>query len=715
MIDIYRRWGDAVLALLALVIMLLVLFWGYNVGMSDQSDFGRVMDASSLTHYIHDRAFIFIDRYTIGLEDASLLSNAWRIMFSGEGIENYPSIHLLFVRLSVVANLVLNRITAAPLDVYRIGILGAATALMYAALIFWLFRQIKLKSPVADIAAKLFILFIALDVGYIAYFNSFFSESIQILAFMMIIITGIRIFKGKRGLRDFALLVFAALMFGWSKFVNIPIAFLIIAAFAVIIILTAESGQKIRRSAAIAVIALVGIVPLLLVYSSIPVWMETDTNYNSVFFGIIKDVDDATARQHLEALGLSPEMAEFASTNRYVDGVGRRFYEMGFEEEFAQISKLDLLWFYLRHPALLWANIEMSVAHSGMIRPWYIANYGHNADRLTLSDRFSGWSWLRMRMAFDTIWGNIALWALFAAGIVIATWTRFSAKERQVPMILLITILGSAAYSLVVQIVANGEADLAKHMFVYIQFVDLAFALMVVGLIAMLSKEAIKYRLCKWVAIAAVVILFVPLPISAARSLWPVSVVDVADAGVGDVVSFGRFNNQELLWLIVDETAETQTLFAIQNVAEMPFDSANSSFWPDSDIRQWLNDDFLHAAFSETDRIIYSERYLMLSIRNRHLAEAGDRDFYAFHIPRYAFRGADRAYRMMAADAVRLPGPDVMQQLHDMGAAIHGGYWLELPRFLDGEMPRYVTHDGFVTMRDASALGGVRPVITIRR
>jgi hypothetical protein len=69
------------------------------------------------------------------------------------------------------------------------------------------------------------------------------------------------------------------------------------------------------------------------------------------------------------------------------------------------------------------------------------------------------------------------------------------------------------------------------------------------------------------------------------------------------------------------------------------------------------------------------------------------------------------------ADMVRLPGADTMNQLLDMdqGHRIRGGFWLEIPRALDGNMVRYVTCDGHVTMRDAGNVGGVRPVITIAR
>ena len=40
---------------------------------------------------------------------------------------------------------------------------------------------------------------------------------------------------------------------------------------------------------------------LLAVWAVVPSWMDIETNYNAVFYGILRDVDDANARQYLSA------------------------------------------------------------------------------------------------------------------------------------------------------------------------------------------------------------------------------------------------------------------------------------------------------------------------------------------------------------------------------------------------------------------------------
>ena len=707
----YTRWGNIFFAVVSLMIMLFVMFFGYNVGLSDQSDFGRVMNASSLRHYIHDRAFIFVDRYEIILEGTSVSSNIFRILFSADGLRNYPSIHVLFVRLSVIANLLFNHMTGVDLSIFRIGILGAATALVYAGLLFWLFGQLRLKNIFADIAAKALIIFVACDIGYVGYFNSFYSESMQILAMLMLVVTVARIIKGKTEVFDYALLVLAAVLYGWSKFANLPIAFLVILAAGAVVIVV-----NIKRPAGyftkIALTALIGVVPLLLVYSNIPSWMEIDTNFNSVFFGIVKDTDYATTTQHLEALGLNPDMAYFSSQNRYVAGVARQFYEIGFEEEFAELSKFDLLWFYLRRPSLFAEGITMRIAHSGQIRPWYLANY--NFAQMEQSGRFSAWTALRTRMGFDTVLGNIVLWTAFAWIFAAMSWHKKHGKKLTV--LLLLAVVGSGAYSLAIQMVANGEADMAKQMFIYIQIVDIVFGFIFVAGLYHIAKTKKLFKPVPVAAIICLSALLLPAAVSGAHNLAPMRVVDMQTATRGDIVSFGSFQGEEILWRVVGETEYALQLVAARNVAYLPFDNDGSNFWVNASIRHWLNGEFLAEAFVDSAPLILEQyRHLILTNRTMQYATMGDREFYAFHIPAYAFRGVERAFRMPVYDRVRLPCASIMQQLVEGGHRINGGYWLEIPRFLDGSFVRYVTGDGFVSLRPASSAIGVRPVIEVGR
>ena len=109
--EFYRRRCGLLYGVLALIIVLCVLFAGEEIGMSNNGDFGRVMRAASLDYGQRLPSFTYADAYTIDLSHGSAAANVRAILFGHEGLSRYPSIHVGVVRLSVVANLVLNKLT----------------------------------------------------------------------------------------------------------------------------------------------------------------------------------------------------------------------------------------------------------------------------------------------------------------------------------------------------------------------------------------------------------------------------------------------------------------------------------------------------------------------------------------------------------------------------------------------------------------------------
>ena len=64
----------------------------------------------------------------------SPLEKLTNLLFGLDGIGTYPSIHLVFMRLSLVGNLALNFLTGQELAVYHVQVLGAIYTLCWAGL-----------------------------------------------------------------------------------------------------------------------------------------------------------------------------------------------------------------------------------------------------------------------------------------------------------------------------------------------------------------------------------------------------------------------------------------------------------------------------------------------------------------------------------------------------------------------------------------------------
>ena len=76
----YDRRGAVCLGAAALILMALVLFGGRTIGLSNNGDFKRVMDASSLQFDADDGAFAFDSTYIISLTERSAAGNILKIL-----------------------------------------------------------------------------------------------------------------------------------------------------------------------------------------------------------------------------------------------------------------------------------------------------------------------------------------------------------------------------------------------------------------------------------------------------------------------------------------------------------------------------------------------------------------------------------------------------------------------------------------------------------
>lgn len=682
-----------------------ILFGGEGAGLSNNGDYTRIMKTNSLEFITPANVpYVYQAEFAMDLEEHTPAE----LIFSLDGVDAYPSVHLLFIRASMAANMGLNAITGAPMETYRVQVLGLIYLLCYAGLFLLLFRSFSLPKPGADLLVKLLMLLVLCDEGYITYFNSLYSEPVQMLGLLALAVFALRAFTGKGRLWvNIMWLFLSCAVYGWAKFVNLPVGVLCIVALGVVLLL--KAGKKARI--ALTAWGLVCVVTLGAVYLSLPKWMDEETNYNAVFFGVMKDATAEEQAAYLEDLGLPQDMARLSYSTYYSQrGVDGR--DIGsFTEDFAAVSKFDLLFFYLRHPGLMLEKLDVAMGHAGFLRPYYLSNLGENHTRLSFANRFGAWSHVRGQLPFDTWLGNGAIIALGC----FALWRCLCKKENAhatiarativSASIVLATILGALAYHLLMPIVTNGEADLAKHMFAFAQIIDLLLLFLIARAGCMLCKlDKMKYP-------AAILALGLAVVV-AAGLLWPTA--------KGEVVSFGTWEGKPITWQVLSREDGKAKLLATDAVAVLPFsdggaDGFGSNLWESSSLQEWLNGDFLDGAFTAVERtaLVEESHRVLLSWPNNALADSGYNDFYAFHVPRYSDRGMEMAYGKNAVDTVRLPDIALLASLSRSGRLLAVPCWMDTPYYNNGSMPRILGNDGYFYMQDAAVAYGVRPVITV--
>lgn len=89
------------------------------------------------------------------------------------------------------------------------------------------------------------------------------------------------------------------------------------------------------------------------------------------------------------------------------------------------------------------------------------------------------------------------------------------------------------------------------------------------------------------------------------------SIKTISEAQIGDIVQFGSYdqdndlgNGKETIeWYVLDAAEDTMTLLSVKLLDVMCFsEEQKKTSWKESEMRQWLNETFYKAAFSETEQ-----------------------------------------------------------------------------------------------------------------
>lgn len=719
---------DICLSLLALIVIVYVLFSGEPVGLSDNGDFDRIMYSNGLAYTVpaEQRRFTYQNSYCIIFKGETTAKKLLNALFHIEDFGNYPSIQHAFIKLSVGANILINIITGADIHVYRLEVLGLIYAFLYGLALFKLFSGISIRKRWLDTAVKLLIIVIFCDSGYVLYFNSFYGEAVQSIFLVFSLAFGLRHFHGRTSKKNYLLFILSVLGYGWSKFANIPAALLVLISLLTGVFMLVE-----RKNRLFVVLSTTAVfVVLLIIYLSVPKWMEFQTNYNSVFFGILRNTDDKQTKEYIRELNLPPYMEKLKNTNYYMPAVRETVNSMKFREDFSGINKLKIAFFYLRHPGYFLEKLHITVLNSTMIRPAYLSNYGSHKPRLTFCDTFEIWGRLRKALPFNRLEFNfmiiLAVFAYFSCkGVIISKGNRAKAFLFFGAAF---SVTGSVIYNFCIPYIANGEGDIAKHLFAYIQSVDFLMILIIYmsldGVYRIVSEFGHMPELKRRLIPAAFVLgLCVFIVLSGLSVLSKSGKKELT----GAFIEFGEFDGNKIIWQIINYENGLYTLVAAEPVTQGSFSEPvskdsfgkyGSNVWVNSKIRTYLNGDFLKCFSEEELSLIEPVNHkVVLSAGNISMKETGERELFWSHIPELSDRDYDFAYGMYVHDMVSLPN---LKQVADMcrkGIKIRKSmpYWLDTPYYNNDSMLRTVEKDGYIYMKDAIVEDiGIVPCIYLR-
>jgi hypothetical protein len=303
-----------------------------------------------------------------------------------------PTSELLLAWISTVIPSAIQKHLRAPRE-FDIRWLGALHVVLWMVGYSLLLRSIRSLNGILWWIAALASLWIFMDVSYLAYFNSFYTDTAALLGAMTAISLVPILLAQSGAARTVAIVSFGAgaLLYVTSKGQHAAFAPILAALLAWIAWIAARKSAKIAASAT-AVALMSG---SIWAFVGTPSWYRSQSRFNLIFARILPE--SANPAQDAQELGLAPADLRYIGVQSYLPGtpVDNPQWLAGFSHRGGYASVLR---FYLRHPAVpfryLWNDLRIDAVQ---MRALNLSNFQRRDGRPAgaKTNRMASWSNLR--------------------------------------------------------------------------------------------------------------------------------------------------------------------------------------------------------------------------------------------------------------------------------------------------------------------------------
>lgn len=357
------------------------------------------------------------------------------------------------------------------------------TALLMTAF-YYLIRYNKAKSLVFAIVMAVLLVGVFADGGYVAYFNSLYGEPVSLVFLLLTAALGIALTKQDRPSKTLLAFYFVVcFFFVFSKIQNAPMGILAGLMGLRFLRFRSDGGWRKLVIWGSLVLALGSVAMYLLA----PKQFKEINIYQTVFYGVLKD--STTVEADLKALGLSPELAVLANTNFFTPNTpipqrDPKLYELFYNH----MSHGKIVKFYLTHPGRLWDKLEVAARDGMTIRPYYLGTYEQSEGYPSgaVNTKLSYWSEFKHDYMPNRFWFVLLVYAAYY-GVLLWEYVRATSLRQRVFAELFALIGAIGAIAFLIPIIGDGEADLAKHLFLFNVTFDMMLVAGVLWIVAKLT------------------------------------------------------------------------------------------------------------------------------------------------------------------------------------------------------------------------------------
>jgi hypothetical protein len=433
------RWNVIRAGFVAAAAMLLScqLFLPPIVGLADQGDFGRLVGRFGYRAADGSVEYGFLTRKFV--PDANARQRQYEQINS----------EYIFAGAAVL----LNKVTSkdGTLDLTLIGFVHVL-AFLYA-----FHRLLQVIRPDRwGFLLWMLALLILTDVGYAAYWNSFYAEPATCIFFLLLLAESIAICRAHEVSSALAIRwALCAILFVLAKPQNAPVGVLLA-------LLALRLRGRIAIGSSLAIAAAAGFV----IFTA-PVPNKWSSTYDQVFMAILPESKNPA--RDAQALGLPADWLKYSGTGAWT--LGTNFAE-GVRSGLIgkTITHGSIVRFYALRPARIWRRAKRVLPVAFSLRPEFCGNFERSAGRPADAKSQSFNLWSRFHdSAFEACGKLILIALLLCPPICLAAWLRWPSQRRIIEFFAALSI--SCLLSFLVAVCGDAW-DNVKHLFLFNLLLD---------------------------------------------------------------------------------------------------------------------------------------------------------------------------------------------------------------------------------------------------
>lgn len=434
--------SDIIFILFSVFAFIYSVYLPVNLGIADQGDFERVMNQAGLAFVPEHTFYDYVNpHYVMKITNPLFL----------KGI--VPSTSYIY---PIFAAKLICRILFT--DCFDTRILAAVMFLIYDVSCLIILKNIKIHSQIIKSIIAVLFVFVFFDGTNLIIFNSLYGQSMMLVSTAMFIAAvGVIINNFDFIKKRYLVFLFISSVFLLGAklqcFVFLPFV------LAIFFYLYRNCEHK----------------KMLAVFMCILVWytaghyiirgggLNQDTQYNSIFYGILKDSDNP--EEDLKNLGIDEDMAADAGKHAYLPQNQYKYpprTDIMQEKFYSKMSNIKLIKFYFTHPLRLLKGMEIT-ANNAFDNYIDLGTFMKSSGKPPNSNeyRFDLYSFLRNKLP-KTLFFIIPVYLVFLSmGIIYYIKT----KNKFALLYIFVILMGAMQFPM--PYIGNGNADISKQLYLF--------------------------------------------------------------------------------------------------------------------------------------------------------------------------------------------------------------------------------------------------------